>query len=284
MNHDDSAGLRLPERRSVLGMLLGAGLLAHGEAALASADADRKPPGAPPPSASPALPMSEAQVLTFMKLYASTATELAPWYYTGRIYAVQEATAPRHLFDFEGTEFYAVRRTGPTDWLVGSSTLTFFRDHATGAYLQAFDNPYTGRSAPVKPNRLGTGDKRTPVSARGIGMAGDQTLPWDLELQSNGGVTWLTTSRYLTKAPQPWIEVQSMFAPTAQIDDASRASASSTFVSTYLAPWLGWMDMKDVPGHLMWHAAGRKLASLDELPAPYRKRADATAPEHFLIR
>jgi hypothetical protein len=44
------------------------------------------------------------------------------------------------------------------------------------------------------------------------------------------------------------------------------------------------MNMKDVPGHLMWHAAGRKLASLAELPAGYRQRADATAPEHFQLR
>jgi hypothetical protein len=240
------------ERRSVLGVLLGAGLLAQGSVSLAADDSARKPAGAPVP---PAPTLDDARLLPFMKLYASTATEL-----------------------------HAVRRAGPTEWLVGSSTLTFFRDHATGACLETFDNPLTGRSIPVKPNRLGTGDKPQRISATGLSASAGQTMPWNLELHSNGGVTWLTTSRYATKAPQPWIEVQSMFAPTAQLDDASRASASSTFVSTYLAPWLGWMNMKEVPGHLVWHAAGRKLASLDELPAAYRKRAEATAPEHFQIR
>jgi hypothetical protein len=75
-----------------------------------------------------------------------------------------------------------------------------------------------------------------------------------------------------------------MFAPTSQVDDRSIASTRSTFVSTYLAPWLGWMNMKHVPGHMVWHAAGRKLSNLTELPAAYRKRANGIAAEHFQPR
>jgi hypothetical protein len=110
---------------------------------------------------------------------------------------------------------------------------------------------------------------------------GSETIPWNLNPHSNGDLTWLTSSRFLTKAPQPWIEMQSMFAPTATLKDPSVTSAPTTFVSTYLAPWLGWMDMKGVPGNLVWHAAGRKMASLDELPAAYRMRAERVSPEHF---
>ena len=35
------------------------------------------------------------------------------------------------------------------------------------------------------------------------------------------------------------------------------------------------MDMGDRPGHLVWHSSGRKLASVDEIPDEYRRRADA---------
>jgi hypothetical protein len=263
-------------------MLLGTGLLAEGVPALAqNAAAGKSQVAADPPA--PAI--EPARLLTFMKMNASSADAQVPWYYTGRIYAAQEAKAPLHLFDFEGSEIYSVRRTGATDWAVLGSTLTFFRDRSTGAYLDRFDNPLTGVSTPVKPNRLSSPpDKPTRISARGMAIVEAETIPWNINLQSNGGVTWLTTSRYLTKMPQPWIEVQSMFAPTSQVDDASLASTSSTFVSTYLAPWLGWMNMKEVPGHMVWHAAGRKLANLDELPAAYRKRADVTAAEHFQKR
>ena len=270
------------ERRSVLGMLMGAGLLAQSGKSLASPNADRKPQSA---RDQPGQNLHDAHVLTFMKLNASSAAALVPWYYTGRIYAAQEATAPLHWFDFEGSEIYTVQRTGATDWTVAGSTLTFFRDRLTGAYLDTFVNPITGLSTAVKPNRLSSSpDKPTRISARGMSITETETIPWKLDLQSNGGVTWLTTSRYLTKAPQPWIEVQSMFAPTSQVEDTAIASASSTFVSTYLAPWLGWMNMQHVPGHMVWHAAGRKLANLAELPATYRTRADGISVEHFQRR
>jgi hypothetical protein len=271
-----------PSRRSVLGMFLGATLLAQSEPSLAGDDTDRKPRQS---REQPAQNLDASHLLTFMKMNASSADAFVPWYYTGRIYAAQEATAPQHWFDFEGTEIYSVHRTGATDWAMLSSTLTFFRDRHTGAYLETFDNPITGLSTAVKPNRLSSpSDRPTRISTRGLSISEAETIPWNLNLQSNGGVTWLTSSRYITKAPQPWIEVQSMFAPTSQVDDALIASTASTFVSTYLAPWLGWMNMKDVPGHMVWHAAGRKLASLDELPATYRKRADGVSLEHFQRR
>jgi hypothetical protein len=216
---------------------------------------------------------------------ASITDALVPWYYTGRIYASNGATAPVHLFDLEGTEIYSVVRTGVSDWKIGSSTLTFFRDRSSGEYIDTFANPFTGQSVEVKPNRLGTAaDKPLGISLRGLSHGSAPTVPWEFDLQPNGPMTWLTTSRASAIAPQPWIEVQTMFAPTAQLAEPSTVSTSTTFVSTYLAPWLRWMNMPDVPGHLVWHSAGRKLASLDELPDAYRKRANGISPEHFQRR
>jgi hypothetical protein len=52
----------------------------------------------------------------------------------------------------------------------------------------------------------------------------------------------------------------------------------ATFSSTFLVPWSGWMEMGDIPGHLLWHSTGRKLRSLDDLPSRYRARAEELAP------
>ena len=38
------------------------------------------------------------------------------------------------------------------------------------------------------------------------------------------------------------------------------------------------LDMGDRPGHLVWHAGGAKLRSIDELPAEYRRRAEKEYP------
>ena len=43
------------------------------------------------------------------------------------------------------------------------------------------------------------------------------------------------------------------------------------------------MEMGDRPGHLLWHAAGAKLNSIDELPEAYRKRAEAEYPERLTV-
>jgi hypothetical protein len=65
-------------------------------------------------------------------------------------------------------------------------------------------------------------------------------------------------------------------------------------------PWLEWMEMgdemgdemgnemgagvgEDRPGHLLWHAAGSKLQSTDQLPLDYRKRAEAEYPERMKV-
>jgi hypothetical protein len=229
------------------------------------------------------LPMDARGVELYMKLHASTADGEVPWYYTGRIYGIRDREAPRHLFNFEGTEIYWVRRTGEAEWTTTSSTLTFFRDPVTGRYLDEYANPFTGRTVPVKPNVLRSGPGRfSRFSPRGYELSPEDMIPWSVELQRNGGVLWLTSSRYLARAPQPWLEVQTMLAQESDLADAKIARPATTFSSSYVAPWLRWLDMGDAPGHMLWHAAGRKLATNDELPPAYRERAERLQPGHFV--
>jgi hypothetical protein len=48
--------------------------------------------------------------------------------------------------------------------------------------------------------------------------------------------------------------------------------------------WLKWMDMKDQPGHVIWHASGVKLQSMDQLPRAYRERAEEEYPDRLSAR
>jgi hypothetical protein len=48
--------------------------------------------------------------------------------------------------------------------------------------------------------------------------------------------------------------------------------------------WLKWMNMTDEPGHVIWHASGAKLRSLDELPREYRERAEREYPERMTAK
>lgn len=255
--------------------LLAWGSAAAGAAQIATALGSAQAPGERTAAA------TAADVERYMRLHASAADAEVPWYYTGRIYAVRERSAPLHLFNFEGTEIYWVRRVAPDAWTTLSSTLTFFRDRSSNAYLDAWANPVTGASVEVAPNVLRSQGGASRFSPAGYDLTAGDRIPWAMEANTNGGTFWLVTSRYLARAPQPWIEVQTMMASTAELADATRPSVATTFSSTYVAPWLRWMEMGDAPGHLVWHASGRKLASWAELPAAYRQRAERVGPAHF---
>lgn len=226
------------------------------------------------------VPVDARSLELYMKLHAATSDRQVPWYYTGRIYAMRDGQAPVHLFNLEGTEIYWVEGQGPSRWLVHSSTLTFYRDRETGAYIESYRNPLTGQELKVNPNVLRS-RQPTAISLDGQVLVGDAQIPWVIESHQGGGDVWLVTSRFIASAPQPWLEVQTMTGRAAEIVGAPDGCAPAMFSSSYVAPWLAWMGMGDTPGHLLWHSSGRKLASVDEMPAPYRQRAQALQPLHF---
>jgi hypothetical protein len=81
----------------------------------------------------------------------------------------------------------------------------------------------------------------------------------------------------------PRAQSQSMFASVKAFNDSELPRIPAVFSSTVTMPWLEWMEMEDEPGHLLWHAAGAKLPSLDGLPAEYRKRAENEYPERMSV-
>lgn len=201
------------------------------------------------------------------------------WWYTGRIYGQVGNEAPKHLFNLEGTEVYWSTPLADGSFLVSSRTLTFFRDRETGEMLREYRNPYTTNMNTVRPNQLG-GRDTTLYAARGWGYgeeldAESALTPWEIEWYRSGDSVWLVSSRYLSEQPQPWLESMTVFCPVDRFLDPEVANVPSVFSSTYLSPWQGWMDMADTPGHLVWHSSGRKLDSIDQLPAEYRRRAEA---------
>jgi len=227
--------------------------------------------------------MDARGVELYMKLHASSENAEVPWFYTGRIYAIRERQAPLHLFNLEGCEIYWVRRTGEGEWTTTSSTLTFYRDPVSGAYLDSYTNPLTGRTLPVSPNVLRTPPgKFSTFSAKGHEASREVLIPWQVETHASGGVVWLVTSRYALHMPQPWLEVQTILGSEAELADPRVSNPTATFSSSYSAPYLGWMQMGDAPGHLLWHSSGRKLASFAELPESYRARAERLGPGHFV--
>ncbi len=247
--------------------LLGFGAGLHGQAAMAGAHADWVPGD------------DNTQWRNMIRMQMSTQPGDVPWWYTGRIYAQVGNEQPVHLFNLEGTEIYWVRPLADDSFSISARTLTFFRDRDTGEMLREYRNPFTDQVVPVDANRLG-GKDGAVYSAQGWRyvdmMPADQPpKPFQIEWYRSGDTVWMTSSRFSDILPQPWLEAMTVFAPLDDFLDANVPSLRTQFTSTYLSPWMRWLDMGDRAGHLVWHSSGRKLASADEIPAEYRQRADA---------
>jgi hypothetical protein len=239
--------------------------------------------------------------LGIVKLMASLDPEPAPWWFAGILYAQQGESRPLPFVRCEGCEQYRTERQGDGSYVMHGSTLTFFRDVESREWLDEFANPITGKRVEVRPNVLqssGSGGFVYPADGSAgyffgkMGNTGqlaykpvDETaaagVPRTQPARPKGEMSWhlvgdtvlATTSRAIETPAQPWVETSTIMTTRAAFFDPKVRSTPATGTATYLSPWLKWMQMEGVPGHLVWHAPSVKLASLAGLPPEYRARA-----------
>jgi hypothetical protein len=58
-----------------------------------------------------------------------------------------------------------------------------------------------------------------------------------------------------------------------QFLDSTIERLPTMFTVSNFQPWPAWMQMGDRPGHILFHASGVKLGSIDEIPDEHRLRA-----------
>lgn len=206
-----------------------------------------------------------------VKMRGSLVAEDVPHWYCGTIYAVLPGKSPIPMVDFEGSEIDYYEKQADGSYHAYAATASFFRDTQTGKLLDAFDNPITGKRNEVHPNTI-TVDAHYIYSTRGIKRS-DDPRPLDPELSINrllqwkesGEHVWLTMRRAYP-AGLPMGEHQLVRGPLAELHDPSLAKVYTTAAPTFIAPWLGWMDMTDHPGHTVWAGPARKLDRVEDYP------------------
>ena len=229
----------------------------------------------------------EQNLRAFIRMQASLREEDVPWWYNGTIYGViGEEKNPQALLRFEGMEMYWVSHLDDGSYELTGNTVTFFRD-LDGHMIDRFDNPYTGKTNSVSPAVQGGGAGRGfNLSVNGVRptRALDQIPDQPLKKWWSQGAdfVWLNNETvYPPGMSAPRAQSQSMFVPVDAFRDKSVLRLPSLFSSTVFMPWLRWLEMDGHPGHLVWHAAGAKLASIDQLPAEYRQRVEQEYPERM---
>lgn len=239
--------------------------------------------GGDPPAKAPDLSLPENNLRALVRMAASLREEDVPWWYDGTIYAVVPGEQLRPLFKFEGMELYWMRHLDGGQYELTGNTVTFFRDVATGTFLTRWQNPYTGETVDVPAATQGGGPGRGfNYSVNGMRFtplleqlpAKPLVLDWTFARD----MVWLhNETPYPPGLPPPRAQRQTMFAPVKDFLGQG-PSLPAVFSSTVHMPWLKWMAMGDRPGHIVWHASGAKLRSIDELPKEYRARAEREFP------
>ncbi len=274
-------------RRSWLAgsLILGAGVGAESSSAISSA-------AVAVAGSEPDTWRSDEQLRNLVRMQGSLLEEDVRWWFTGVIFGVRgEGETPRPLVRFEGTEVYWFSHRGD-DFQLGGHTVTFFRDFETGEFLYEFINPYTGKREAVKPavqgGNLGFAYTRQgiwPVRLDGTPLAEPVKKPLRVQWHEMGPHIWLQHQTvYPPGMPAMHGQRQTIFAQRDALRDPRQNSVPASFSSVVFMNWLKWMDMKDQPGHVIWHASGVKLQSMDQLPRAYRERAEKEYPDRLSAR
>ncbi len=262
------------------------GFLAGAATLLAAGDALPRV-GGDLPAGAPDLSQPKENLDAVLRVTGSLVEEDVPWWYDGTIFGIVGEQQPRPLVKFEGMELYWVRHLENGEFELIGNTVTFFRDVETGKMLDVFKNPYTGEENAVKPAVQGGGPGRGfNYSVRGIRptpfMASMPEYPLILDWSFVRDMVWLhNQTQYPPGMPPPRAQRQTMFVPLAQFNDRQVRNLPTVFSSTVFMPWLKWMNMGNRPGHVVWHASGAKLESIDQLPTEYRRRAETEYPQYM---
>ncbi len=238
------------------------------------------------PSDTPRFGSAQAALEAFVRVMGNMAGEPAPWWYTGHIYGVMPGQEPLPLVHFEGSETNLYRRQPDDSFESVSRTTTFYQSLDSHAILQQFDNPYTGRTLPVRPNVLGRGVSTSwsvdGVKPRWPGFPDAAPVPLTVSWVTLGEHAWMRHDRVLPRGlPQPIFEASTAVVRRADLENTELSACPAHFSSTYIARWPAWMDMAESSGHVVWHADGIKLPELASLPSGYLQRVRDLFPEQL---
>ncbi len=169
---------------------------------------------------------------------------------------------------------------GSYQWL--SREVAYYRDLKTGAILDKWDNPLTGKTNevlhvindPVN-GKFAPATMSLPWNIRGedVFLKMDIPLAYPNALQptefpeESTGPTYFASEHFL------------YFAKMRDLENPSLTSVPSSYAWTRTGPWLPWMKMGTRPGYVLYSGQGKKLKSAAELDATVREYTQKNHPD-----
>ena len=242
----------------------------------------------------------QANLRAYMKLHTSLLKDRIWYWYTG-IFEAALARGP--VIPVVAIDTLIRRDVTPMpdgSFRVEMFEANYFHEVGSSTPLLHMQNPLNGRE--VTPFHYREGPHDAVYSARGI--YGSRTAPppataiFTPRWQRAGDQIWTTNTFYID-APYPLPIAQwplegntrervgsfaNLFGSAIELADPAIATAKCTFTYEALMEWWPWMQMGDTAGQMLWHAGGRKLQSLADLPPASRAGFESLHPEIFAER
>ena len=240
-------------------------------------------------------------LFNYIRIHGDLSSQVAPFPWRGYYIAITPDRNPQFLFECESCETRKVFPRADGTYEVWSKVMTLFKDPGTGEILsgKTYRNPFTGEDTQVEPNVVGS---------RGLYYVGDEQRimynRYALETTAAAGTNWtaeiepelthalelkwyllgekvqlIRKTTYPEKRPIPLDQVSTTTVDLSQILDDDLSRIEAVFSVTFLAPWQGFLNMADHPGHAVFHCAGRKVKGFGELSPEYLAEAEKYIPD-----
>ncbi len=272
-------------RRTTLGLLgAAAGLAATGPLAVA-ATGSMQPPD---------LEDKKQLALAFRKLAYSLDDSMTFWWLRGTRYGVVDAEATPFWDMYVGT-WFKTRNLDDGAYEVTMANVNFYTPPNSTELLEVFQNPYTGKSVPVKyvmPQK----PWRTVIGAEGGAAFGGSDIPGMTTTKGHsegpafieGDEVFIRGDMFMYAEPQDPasgakpLRVNDWSTYVGKLSDiaspaVTNAPASQSFID--ILTWPKWLEMGDQPGSYVSRCVGRKAFAYEQMPQTWRRLFERTQPD-----
>ncbi len=212
------------------------------------------------------------------------------WWLKGRRYA---AVPPTYIpfWDMLIGVLFTVRDLDADTYAVTSLTTTFYTDIQSGALLETFHNPVTGRDVKVNYQPVRPTEHRYGLQG---GLDEPPAIPETSTIRTSapgpafveGDDVWLradVSARAVPTDPtRPAFQVEDLttyFGSFQDIADPAARSIAAAQVFTDLLNYPAWLEMGDRNGHYFSRCFGRKVFGIDSMPQDWQRLMSENHPE-----
>lgn len=212
------------------------------------------------------------------------------WWWQGQVHGKRPGEMAQRLMDIQGVGFNRVRRLPDGHWESTMSEAGYYQDAASGAVLDAWANPYSGKVVKPAHNRL---KLRYLIADDGEIRPSMPGLIFDGRVEApllSGDLVWVT-ERLAAEFPRPAdlpgapkglsgapMEVSRFCARLADVANGALEVVPATMSHTTLWSFYPWMEMPADEGYVLTEIVGRKVAGAAELPEALRQRIQGDHP------